>query len=80
MDMPPEVVEQLLDDGPKCSSFRFLLSFDRSGAANFFVPLSMVHDDGGLCCNAFWKIFLQESEKDCDRVMNVSIGPFTRLI
>ena len=32
MDMPAEVAEQLLDAGPKCSSFRFpFLSFDSSG-------------------------------------------------
>ena len=40
----------------------------------------MAHDDGGFWCHVFWKVFLQESEKDGDWTMNVSIEPFTRLI
>ena len=39
MDVPAEVVEQLLDASLKCSSFRFL-SFARPGVPNLFVPLS----------------------------------------
>ena len=40
----------------------------------------MAHDDGGFWCSVFWKVFLQESEKDGDRTMNVSFEPLTRLI
>ena len=43
MDMPPAVLEQLLDAGPKCSSFRlFFLSFDRVSAPNLFVLTTVV--------------------------------------
>ena len=31
-------------------------------------------------CNVFWEVFLQASEKDGDRTMNVSIEPFPHLI
>ena len=30
--------------------------------------------------NVFWKVFLQEPEKDGDRTMNISIESFTRMI
>ena len=46
----------------------------------FLYNCRMAHDDGGFWCNVYWKVFLQESEKDDDRTMNVSIEPFTRLI
>ena len=54
--------------------------FDRAGAPNPFAPLFMTHDDGGFWCYAFWKVFLQESEKDGDRTTNVRFEPFPRLI
>ena len=45
MDMPDEIVKQLLD-----APFAFFLSFDRSGLPNVFVPLHcrMTDDDGGI--------------------------------
>ena len=47
----------------------------------FLYHCRMVHDDGGVwCINVFLKVCLQESEKNGDRTMNVSIEPFTRLI
>ena len=40
----------------------------------------MAHGDGGVWCNVFWKVVcLQESEKDDNRTMNVSIKTFNRL-
>ena len=44
------ISKQLLDAGPKFSSFRFLFSFGKSGAPSLFAPLycRMAHDDGGL--------------------------------
>ena len=53
MDMPPEVVEQLLDPGPNLSlSFCFLTD---PVLRTFLYRCRMVHADGGLWCNAFWK-------------------------
>ena len=35
MDMPTEVIEQLLYAGPKCSSFHFLLPFNLANTIRF---------------------------------------------
>ena len=79
MDMPPEVVKQLLDTGPKCSSFRSPRVFWQSVLRTFLYHCRMAHD-GGFWDHVFWKISLQESEMHRGRTMNVSIKPFTRLI
>ena len=84
MDMPPEVLEQLLDPGPKCSPFRFLcvcvcvFFFTDPVLRTFLYRCRMAHDDGGLCCNDFLKVRIRESEDDGDRI-NDSIDYFTHL-
>ena len=82
MNMPPEIVEELLDVGPKCSSFALFLSFDRSGAPNLLYDCRMAHDDGGgfkvmLSGKSFYKN--RKRERDGDRTMNVSTEPFPLL-
>ena len=44
----------------------------------FCATVVMAHDDGGLCCNVFWKVCIRDSEIDGDRT-NDSIESFTRL-
>ena len=58
MDMPSEVVEQLLDAGLKCSFFRLLFVFwqFRCSYLAFLYHCRMTHDDGGLRCSVFWKV------------------------
>ena len=47
MHMPPEVVEQLLDAGPKCSSFCFLFVLTDPVFRAFLCHCRMAHDDVG---------------------------------
>ena len=76
MDMSTKVVKQLLDAGPKCSSFSFLLTDPVLRA--FLYHCRMAHGDGGLRCNVFWKVCIRESEIDGDRT-NDSIESFIRV-
>ena len=76
MHMPPEIVKPLLD-----APFALILAFHRAGAPNLCVhtviwPMMME----GFVVMFSGKSFLQESEKDGHRTMNVSIELFTRLI
>ena len=67
MDMPSEVVEQLLDASLKCSSFSpsFCLLTDPL-LQTYLYHCRMAHADGGLSCNVFWKACIRESEIDGD--------------
>ena len=82
-----QFVNQLLDTGPKCSSFRssfvcFFVFFFLTEPVlrTFWYHCRIAHDAGGLWCNVFCRVFVEQSEKDGDRTMNASIEPFTFLI
>ena len=80
MNMPPEFVEQLLNAGPKCSTFQFHVAFrqNRCSEPVCMYHCRMAHDEGGGGCNVFWKVCICEAEIDGDRGNN-SIESFTRL-
>ena len=78
--MSPEGFEQLLDAGPKCSSFCFLSVFWQIRCSEPFCTtvVYIAFDNEDFSCNVFWKVCIRESEIDCNRT-NHNIESFIRL-